>query len=95
MLVVDRQNAISVRPWSVRTETHASFGRNLLLAGFLRTAEDFRQLIVKAQDGVVVRLGDVADVVLGAENYDVDVRFNGQTAVFMASGCCRPPTHWT
>ena len=33
--------------------------------------------------GVVVRLGDVADVVLGAENYEEDVRFNGQTAVFM------------
>src|SRR4029077_10429111 len=32
---------------------------------------------------VVVRLGDVADVVLGAENYDQDVRFNGETAVFM------------
>ena len=31
----------------------------------------------------MVRLGDVADVVLGAENYDEDVRFNGETAVFM------------
>src|SRR5262249_46234264 len=30
-----------------------------------------------------VRLGDVADVVLGAENYDSDVRFNGQDATFM------------
>ena len=32
---------------------------------------------------MVVRLGDIADVVLGAENYDEDVRFNGQTATFM------------
>ena len=31
----------------------------------------------------VVRLGEIADVVLGAENYDEDVRFNGQTATFM------------
>ena len=31
----------------------------------------------------VVRLGDIADVVLGAENYDQDVRFNGETATFM------------
>ena len=37
----------------------------------------------RRQDGVVVRLGDVADVVLGAENYDEDVRFNGETATFM------------
>ena len=32
---------------------------------------------------MVVRLGDVADVVLGAENYEEDVQFNGQKAVFM------------
>jgi multidrug efflux pump len=56
---------------------------NLVANTDLRTAEEFRQLVVKEQDGVVVRLGDVADVVLGAENYDEDVRFNGETAVFM------------
>src|SRR5437868_128703 len=49
----------------------------------LRTPEEFRQLVVKEENGVVVRLGDVADVVLGAENYEQDVRFNGQTATFM------------
>ena len=32
---------------------------------------------------MIVRLGDVADVVLGAENYDQDVLFNGESAVFM------------
>jgi multidrug efflux pump len=39
--------------------------------------------VIKEKDGVIVRLGEVADVVLGAENYDEDVRFNGQTATFM------------
>jgi multidrug efflux pump len=56
---------------------------NLVANTDLRTPEEFRQLVVKQQDGVVVRLGDIADVVLGAENYEEDVRFNGQTAVFM------------
>jgi len=56
---------------------------NLVANTDLRTPEEFRQLVVKEQNGVVVRLGDVADVVLGAENYDQDVRFNGETAVFM------------
>jgi multidrug efflux pump len=56
---------------------------NLIANTDLRTPEEFRQLVVKEQDGVVVRLGDIADVVLGAENYDEDVRFNGETAVFM------------
>src|SRR5262249_56262019 len=49
----------------------------------LRTAQEFRQLVVKEQDGVVVRLGDIADVVLGAENYEQDIRFNGESATFM------------
>jgi multidrug efflux pump len=56
---------------------------NLVANTDLRTAEEFRQLVVKEENGVVVRLGEVADVVLGAENYEEDVRFNGQTAVFM------------
>ena len=56
---------------------------NLVANTDLRTPEEFRQLVVKEQDGVVVRLGDIADVVLGAENYDQDVRFNGETATFM------------
>src|SRR5438128_7227912 len=56
---------------------------NLIANPDLRTPEEFRQLVVKEQRGVVVRLGDVADVVLGAENYEQDVRFNGETATFM------------
>ena len=56
---------------------------NLVANTDLRTPEEFRQLVVKEQDGVVVRLGEVADVVLGAENYEEDVRFNGETATFM------------
>ena len=38
---------------------------------------------MKEDNGVVVRLGEIADVVLGAQNYDQDVRFNGETATFM------------
>jgi multidrug efflux pump len=56
---------------------------NLIANTDLRTAEEFRQLVVKEQQGVVVRLGDIADVVLGSENYEQDVRFNGETATFM------------
>src|SRR5438477_1255487 len=56
---------------------------NLVANTDLRTSEEFRQLVVKQQNGVVVRLGEIADVVLGAENYDSDVRFNGETATFM------------
>jgi len=56
---------------------------NLIANTDLRTPEDFRQMVVKQDKGVVVRLGEIADVVLGAQNYDQDVRFNGETATFM------------
>jgi multidrug efflux pump len=56
---------------------------NLVANTDLRTAEEFRQLVVKNEGGVIVRLGEVADVELGAENYEQDVRFNGETATFM------------
>jgi multidrug efflux pump len=56
---------------------------NLIANTDLKTPDEFRQLVVKEKDGVVVRLGEIADVVLGAENYDAEVRFNGQTATFM------------
>jgi multidrug efflux pump len=56
---------------------------NLVANTDLKTAEEFRQLVVKEDKGTVVRLGEIADVVLGAQNYEEDVRFNGETATFM------------
>ena len=56
---------------------------NLTANTDLRSVEEFEQLVVREQDGAVVRLGDVADVVLGAEDYDTAVNFTGQTAVFI------------
>jgi multidrug efflux pump len=55
---------------------------NLVANTDLRTPDDFKQMVVKQANGVVVRLGEIADVELGAENYDQDVKFNGETATF-------------
>jgi multidrug efflux pump len=57
---------------------------NLVANTSLQTVDDFKQLVVKQENGTVVRMGDIADVVLGAENYEQEVSFNGQKAVFMA-----------
>src|SRR5205814_1978979 len=56
---------------------------NLVANTNLQSVDDFKQLVVKQQNGTVVRLGDIADVVLGAETYDQEVSFNGETAVFI------------
>ncbi len=56
---------------------------NITATTDLRTPEAFKRLIVREQDGAVIRLEDIADVVLGADDYDADVRFSGENAVFM------------
>jgi multidrug efflux pump len=48
----------------------------------LHSAEDFRRLVIYQKDDTIVRLEDIADVELGAEDYDTLVRYSGQTAVF-------------
>jgi multidrug efflux pump len=57
---------------------------NLTANTDLHTVEQFRQLVVRQVNDTVVRLQDVAEVELGAEDYDTEVSFNGQAAVFAA-----------
>ncbi len=56
---------------------------NLTTDTNLRSIQDFKQLIVRNENGANIRIEDIADVVLGAEDYDAEVRFSGKTAVFM------------
>jgi multidrug efflux pump len=56
---------------------------NLTANTDLHSEKEFEQLVIRDKGGAKVRLGDVADVVLGAEDYDTAVAFNGQTAVFI------------
>jgi multidrug efflux pump len=92
----DKMAALGISPSAVRDALAnnnylSALGRtkgsmvsvNLVANTDLRTAEEFRQLVVKQDRGNVVRLGEIADVVLGAETYDEDVRFNGESATFM------------
>src|SRR5438045_2169184 len=92
----DKMAALGISPSAVRDALAnnnylSALGRtkgsmvsvNLVANTNLRTAEEFRQLVVKEDKGTVVRLGEIADVVLGAETYDEDVRFNGESATFM------------
>jgi multidrug efflux pump len=56
---------------------------NLVTNTNLQTAQEFKQLVLKQQNGAIVRLQDVADIELGAEDYNSDVRFSGSAATFM------------
>ncbi len=49
----------------------------------LHSVDEFKQLAIKQKNGAIVRLQDVADVTLGAEDYDFNVSFSGKQAVFV------------
>jgi multidrug efflux pump len=56
---------------------------DLTAATDLHSVDEFKQLAIKQKDGAIVRLEDVANVVLGAEDYDANVSFSGKLAVFI------------
>lgn len=56
---------------------------NLTANTDLHSVKEFKRLVVRQENDTIVRLEDVADVVLGAEDYDTEVHYSGQTAVFM------------
>jgi multidrug efflux pump len=95
-LKADRMAALDVSPGQVRaalaTNNYlAAVGQtkgqlvqvDLAATTNLRTVDDFKKLVLKESRGALVRLEDVADVTLGADDYDTDVRFSGKKAVFM------------
>ena len=56
---------------------------NLTANTDLRSVDEFKNLVVRQNGDQLVRLRDVADISLGAEDYDSEVRFSGERAVFM------------
>ena len=56
---------------------------NLVADTTLHTVDEFRDLIIKSQNGANVRLKDVAKVTLGSENEDIAVSFDNENAVYI------------
>ncbi len=92
----DRMAALNVSPAQVRQALAqnnylAAVGQtkgqlvqvNLTANTDLRSPAEFEQMVIRQGGGSTVHLRDVADVVLGAEDYDSVVNFSGQTAVFI------------
>src|SRR5262249_26408316 len=56
---------------------------NLAVNTDLRSVEEFRRLVIRQSGDKLVRLQDIADVNLGAEDYDSEMRLGGAKAVFL------------
>ncbi len=57
---------------------------NLNASTSLHSLDEFRNLVIRQSNGAIVRLQDVANVVLGADNYDARVTFDGINSVVLA-----------
>jgi multidrug efflux pump len=92
----ERMAALNVTPVQVRAalqsnnvqaalgSTRGSYTQvNLSANTDLRSVEEFENLVIRNSSDGIIRLSDIADVVLGAENYDAEVNYSGDTAVFM------------
>lgn len=92
----DRLAAFGINPNEIRQALAANnflsaIGRtkgsliqvNLTANTDLRSVEEFKNLVIRKSGDTLVRLSEVADVALGAEDYDSEVRFTGERAVFM------------
>ncbi len=92
----DRMAALNISPSQVRAALAANnylsavgttkgsmTSINLIANTDLRNADEFRELAIREHGGAIVRIKDIAEVELGAEDYDMDVRFSGQKATFM------------
>jgi multidrug efflux pump len=49
----------------------------------LSSLQEFRNLVLKQDKGAIVRLSDVANVTLGSDDYESEVSFDGQKAVYI------------
>jgi multidrug efflux pump len=56
---------------------------NLTASTDLHTLDQFRNLVLKQANGAIVRLKDVAHVSMGFDDYDTQVGFDGQRAVYI------------
>src|SRR5580700_3206960 len=81
----DVRNALAANNYlaAVGTTKGALVQVNLTATTDLKSLDEFKRLVVRQEGGALVRLEDIADVVMGADTYDQDVRLSGDKAVFM------------
>src|SRR5690606_32612095 len=91
-----RMAALNITPLQVRSalqannvqaavgQTRGSYTQvNLRADTDLKSVDEFKQMIIRNSAEGIIRLSDIADVALGADNYDTVVNYAGETAVFM------------
>ena len=81
LVAVLRANNVQAAPGQLKGSETAI---NITAATDLRSPDEFRQIVIKRDDSGIVRLGDVATVELGGQNYDSNGTAEGHRAAYIA-----------
>lgn len=76
-----RDQNIEAAPGIVGENSGQTFQYTLKYAGRLNTPEQYEDIIVRSGGGRIVRLGDIADIELGAQRYDITTLTDGSPAI--------------
>ena len=49
----------------------------------LKSVDEFKNMVIEAKNGAIVRLKDIATVTMGSQNYNTVVTFNNKSAVYI------------
>jgi len=81
----DVYNALSANNYltAVGTTKGQMVSVDLTASTDLHSVDEFKRLVIRQENDAIVRLEDVATVVLGAETYDFSVAFTGKRSVFI------------
>lgn len=72
---------IEAAPGIIGENSKQTFQYTLKYAGRLNTPEQYEQIIVRSENGRIVRLGDIASIELGAQRYDITTLTDGNPAI--------------
>ncbi len=76
-----RANNVQAAPGQLKGDSTAI---NITAGTDLKDVDSFRQMVIKSGNGSLVRLGDIATVELGGQNYDAVALGAGRPAILMA-----------
>jgi len=85
MTAADVSNALAANDYisGIGTTKGAMVQYNLTASTSLHTLDEFRALVIKQVKGANIHLSDVANVMLGSDDYESAVGFDGKQAVYI------------
>ncbi|MDR1344702.1 MAG: efflux RND transporter permease subunit, partial [Tannerellaceae bacterium] len=76
-----QEQNIEAAPGELGRNSDMSFQYTLKYTGRLKSAEEFGNIVIRSDGGLLLRVKDIADVELGSLNYTVLSNFNGKESV--------------